>query len=361
MIYENPVNKLILSVFTMDKTKLGDHTVTLVNTIAYGGVEWTPTYTFNIKVVDPCDATVLTTQAIATLTTDNGVKGIREFTDIKDTVEVAKGQDTLCGPRDYSITYQNGNAITWVVVAQKAGSDTLWEITADPTLDAHATTHTLKLIVALNKYPAHPGLEINFNVVVVTPACQCALVGWTAPAVQTLTTTVKKIPADTLTISHGTVDAASLLLTPQIRACQGTCSTTTTISAIVDKSTGTLPSFMTLTDGVITVDAQSNSLIRTYEMKVTMTTPDSGDQLFETVIIKLDYCVITGLAKPTDPTDLAYSIFAAAALVNDLGTPGFQQVPACGYFLVNTFTWTIPSGAPIAQDTSTGSQYIIKT
>lgn len=123
-------------------------------------------------------------------------------------------------------------------------------------------------------------LDINFNVVVVTPACECNRVEWDAPSSQTLTTTVKKNPADTLTISHGTVNADSLLATPQIRACQGTCSTTTTIAAIVDKSTDAIPSFMTLDNGVLTVDAQNNSLVRTYEMKITMTTVDSGDQVF---------------------------------------------------------------------------------
>ena len=37
VIYVNPFNSLQLSVFTLDKTKLGDHTVTLVNTVNYGG------------------------------------------------------------------------------------------------------------------------------------------------------------------------------------------------------------------------------------------------------------------------------------------------------------------------------------
>ncbi len=49
----------MLSVFTIDKSKLGTHTVKLVNTVAYGGVEWTPEYSFDITVVDPCDSTIL--------------------------------------------------------------------------------------------------------------------------------------------------------------------------------------------------------------------------------------------------------------------------------------------------------------
>ena len=96
-------------------------------------------------------------------------------------------------------------------------------------------------------------------------------------------------------------------------------------------------------------------------MTITMTTPDSGDQTFATVNIILDYCVITHLDPPTDPTDLNYSIFATSDLSHDLSDPGFQQVPACGYYLVETFTWTIPDGAPITENTSGGSSYKIDT
>jgi len=120
----------------------------------------------------------------------------------------------------------------------------------------------------------------------------------------------------------------------------------------VDKTTDAIPSFMTLENGVLTVDAQTNTLVRTYEMKVTMTTPNSGDQIFETVKVILDLCVIVSLDPPTDPTDTSYLIFATSPLVIDLSSPGFQQVPSCGYYLVETFTWTIPEGAPITESNS---------
>jgi hypothetical protein len=58
-------------------------------------------------------------------------------------------------------------------------------------------------------------------------------------------------------------------------------------------------------------------------MKVTMTTPDSGDQKWNTVNVVLNYCVITGIAKPTTPTTLNYSIFALNKLTIDLSSPGF--------------------------------------
>ena len=116
-IFVNPFDALQLSVWTMNPSKLGSHTLVLTNTVAYDGGSWTPTYTFDVEIVDPCSSTALVTQAIETLTIDNGVVGIREFEEVKDTVEVAKGQSDLCGARAYSITYQNDDPITWVTVA----------------------------------------------------------------------------------------------------------------------------------------------------------------------------------------------------------------------------------------------------
>ena len=174
---------LALYVWTMDPAKLGTHPVTITNTITYDGGTWAPTYSFDITIVDPCEGTELVTQSIEALVTDNGVVGVREFTEVQDTIEVAKGNSDLCGARAYSITYQDDTAITWVTVAEKAGEAGVWEITADPTLDEHETTHNLKLTVVLTSYTATTAaLEINFNVVVSTPACECALVGWDAPA-----------------------------------------------------------------------------------------------------------------------------------------------------------------------------------
>jgi len=90
-----------------------------------------------------------------------------------------------------------------------------------------------------------------------------------------------------------------------------------------------------------------------------MTTPDSGDQTFETVNVELNLCVITHLSPPNQPTDTSYLIFATSPLQIDLQLPGFQQVPACGYYLVETFTWTWPDGAPITQNTAGDNQYAI--
>ena len=84
VILENPLDKRILSVFSVDKSKLGTHTMVITNTISYDGGEWSPSYTFDIEIVDPCEQTVLLTQAIDTLTTDNGVVGTVDFSEVQD-------------------------------------------------------------------------------------------------------------------------------------------------------------------------------------------------------------------------------------------------------------------------------------
>ena len=75
--------------------------------------------------------------------------------------------------------------------------------------------------------------------------------------------------------------------------------------------------------------------------------------------VVLEVCIILSLDPPTQPTLTDYLIFATSPLTIDLSTPGFQQVPACGYYLVETFSWDIPTGSPIAQNTSGGSEYVI--
>ena len=152
-----------------------------------------------------------------------------------------------------------------------------------------------------------------------------------------------------------------------MRACAGSCSEETVVLSIVDIETGLMPAFMTLDAGVLTVVAmapEDSAEDGEYEMQITMSTPDSGDQVYETVTVVLDVCVITHIDAPSDVTtlDLHYLIFALEDLSIDLQDPslsilGFQQVPACGYYLIEEFTWTIPDGlngdggTPIVQNT----------
>jgi len=152
----------MLFVTTIDKNKLGDHEVTMTNTLVYGGETWTPSITFTISVVDPCDSTEWVDFSISTLTTDNGVVGTVDFADVEDSVEVAKGINTLCGPREYSIAYQDSTSIDWVTVAEHETDANYYTITADPTLDEHEGTHDLALTMSLTNYPSHAAHVVNF-------------------------------------------------------------------------------------------------------------------------------------------------------------------------------------------------------
>ncbi len=185
--------------------------------------------------------------------------------------------------------------------------------------------------------------------------CECNRITWDPPAAQTLTTTVKLIPSPIITVSHATMNAASMTAVPQTRKCGNTCSTLTQIKAVVQTGS-TMPAWMSLdqTTGRLTVSPNDNNQIGPYKMTVTMTTPDSGDQTYETIFITVQICVITGMVDPVIPNlaGLSQLVYATSPLVIDVSSPGFVQTPACGYGLINTFTWTIPSGAPITQDTA---------
>lgn len=54
---------------------------------------------------------------------------------------------------------------------------------------------------------------------------------------------------------------------------------------------------------------------------------------------------------------LDYKIFAVNDVVIDISSPGFQQVPACGHYLTEVITWTIPSDAPIVQETDNNTNF----
>ena len=115
-----------------------------------------------------------------------------DFAEVADSQGTTRGQAMLCGARTYEIKKSDDSAIDWVTVAAHASTASTYTISANPTLDSQYGTNSLKLVVKLALYPAISALEISFNVVINTPPCNCALVGWDAPAAQTLTTTKAK-------------------------------------------------------------------------------------------------------------------------------------------------------------------------
>ena len=228
--------------------------------------------------------------------------------------------------------------------------------TADEDTDVGA--HDMRLVVSLPD-PLYPTLAKDFVVTILTPVCDCSLLVWQAPAAETFATTVKKIPSDVFTISKSTVVESSKAASPKIRACYiaggPSCDETTVITSLIE-SGSTFPTYFTRSGDDVTINAVDNAQARTYLMEVTHSTVDSGDKTFSTVTISVGWCVITGVSAPSQPSasDAAYTVFATAKTITL--TPQFEQVPACGYTLVEDIQWTIPSTSPI---TVTADKYVL--
>ena len=216
----------------------------------------------------------------------------------------------------------------------------------------------MRLVVSLPD-TLYPSLSKDFVVTIETPVCDCSLLEWQAPAAETFATTVKKIPSDVFTISKSTVIEASKSASPKIRACYisggPSCDETTVITSVIE-SGSTFPSYFTRSGDDVTINAVDNAQARTYIMEVTHSTVDNGDKTFSTVTISVGWCVITSISSPSQPSagDASYIVFDTAKTITL--TPQFEQVPACGYTLVEDIQWTIPGTAPI---TVTGDPYVL--
>jgi hypothetical protein len=235
-------------------------------------------------------------------------------------------------------------------------------------------THNLALYITMLNYPidsdgAHPTLLSNFDLTINAASCDCTLLDWINPDAQSVTTTVKKAVADTLTINHAVVDETSKDTTPAIRACYRTdlgtppgCDETTAITAVVIESSGILPGYMTMAGDVLTVEPTDNSQSATTAMLVTHSTVFDGDISFNTVTVIINDCVITHIDIPDDPSAsgaITYTIHALNNLNLDLSSPGFVQQPACDYTLTQIMAWSFnPSPAnPITTDS--GAPYTL--
>jgi hypothetical protein len=108
-----------------------------------------------------------------------------------------------------------------------------------------------------------------------------------------------------------------------------------------------MPTYFALSGNDLTINAQTNSQSRNYIMKLTHSTIDHGPINFNTITIQISVCEITDLDPPTAPSGWWHYVFNGAGTIDMSGT-GFVQRPACGYTLIEDFTWTIPAGAPMA-------------
>jgi hypothetical protein len=129
----------MINVVSLDKNKLGTHTVTLTNAITYTPQSFaeTETITFDVTIIDPCDTTTINDAVLTptTLTVINGDVGTMTYPDVTDSVEVDNNIDILCGPRTYVI-YNNDQSTFPDWVALSGPSNGEYTITASPTLDS---------------------------------------------------------------------------------------------------------------------------------------------------------------------------------------------------------------------------------
>ena len=272
-----------------------------------------------------------------------------------DSAETTYGVDS-CGSRLYKIIEQGDAALAAVAYARvdviNAGAN--FRIVSDYSLEAYEGEHNLSLYVTMENYPlsalgSHPTLLSNFKLTISKPVCDCKLLDWIMPTAQTLTTTVLKEVSDTITITHATVDPASKITTPAIRACyrsditpvQPGCDETTAITSVVEVSNGILPGYFVRAGNVMTVSATANSQSRSYTMRVThSTTFEDAAISYDTLTITVADCVITDIDKPTNPGAQSYNVHSLTDISLDLVSPGFVQRPACGYVLTESIAWT---------------------
>ena len=259
----SPYNLLISSTTNADAAV---YSATLTNAVSYSGQNWMPSITFDITVTDPCLTTTITSFDINvgnSITQEAGVVVENQFNEPDDSAGTAVGDQSICGPKTYSVVYAADDSAQTLVTVETITANTLHKLVSTTVNEADEGTHNLKLVVSLASN-TYPNLEIPFTLIIQPATCDCTLLDWIYPTQQSIITTVLKEVSDTLTINHATVDADSKATTPAIRACYRTdlgaapgCDETTVITSVVEESS-TLPSYFTLSGDVITINADNN-------------------------------------------------------------------------------------------------------
>ena len=340
----------------------GVYTATLTNYIEYvaTGQSFNPFETFDITVIDPC----LTTNITPIVLTDGirDINGIyvpwlmqtgdfnveQEFDEPADDAATAVSSPLICGPKTYTVTYQNGDPQN-IVTVHELSANTRHKLVAITDDENDQLTHDLLLTVHLGD-PTYPTAEVEFRLIISRATCDCTLLEWQEPAPISLITSVSKEISDTITLNHSTVIPESKLPTAPIRSCYGPepfvpCDETTVITDVIEEGS-VFPAYFDLTGDVITVNAALNSQSTNYIMQVTHSTVDEGPLTFNNVMIIVNVCEITDIDPPTGPVDWWHWIHNGQATI-DISSPGFVQRPACGYTLIENFEWHIATDAPI--------------
>ena len=142
---------------------------------------------------DGCSGATIQTPTLSssTLSVDDGASSTLTFTDASDSFGTFLSDITFCGERNYDVQFRSGgnagNTVSWVSVALTSGNS--YTITASPvsTSTELQTTHEVKLVIsAPTAYSgSQTAVEVNFDITVAEPSCNCAEMPWDPAATAT--------------------------------------------------------------------------------------------------------------------------------------------------------------------------------
>ena len=293
------------------KAAVGTHQVVLKNAITdnnQGGPQnFAPTITFNVIILDPCNTSVITPHALSAQTIVNGASYEWSFNEAKIAIETANENKKLCGARLYKVFMTDGTTeVTgdWMTVTETPAGSGKYKLKASPIKDSLVTGSalTLKFKTTLPTQPTHPGITEDLLVTVVDATCNCDLITWDNPQSipATLSILVAANSGNTVTIPEATINVPSKTATPAIRVCakapKNGCAETYT-SALVEKTSGSLPNWMSVSGTTLTVTPTKGDHIGVWTMKLTQTTASGADPVFDAVKVTVT-CTLTAVANP---------------------------------------------------------------
>ena len=299
------------------------------------------------------------------MTVQNGATATLSFTEALDSVDATYVVSGLCGDRNYGIYDANTgtpNTVTWMVVTKDDPTVDTHKVTADPRDVALVTgsAMTLYLQITYADYPSHAAHYTAPSIQVTAANCNCELLTWDNPSRTDITVNVGVSSALTVAIPTASANAASKTASQEIITCyedvSSNCSEALTNSLLL--STGealTVPGFITVNSDSTSIDIYpvGPTHVGTWLINVTQDTASGANPVFEAVYITVG-CTIANVASPTAPAeadgwDLTYNVYENSLAI-DLSTILYPQTPLCGYTVTETYTWTIPSGAPSTVD-----------
>ena len=210
---------------------------------------------------------------------------------------------------------------------------------------------------------AYPKADTYLTLTINPATCDCSLITWDNPTLQTKTTGLMITPVLVVALQLAVANEASKSATPAIRACYkngGTCPLACTFT-VQDKATGTLDgsnSFMVLSGNNLTITPTVSSQIGTKTLTITQIPTIRSPFTYDHVALTVT-CTIIRMDVPTVPNIslTRYTVNQASALLINIA-PNFTQYPPCAYVIAENLVWTIPAGAPIT--VTAGNKYQLK-